>query len=256
MINRTMTPALEQELKRKINELETEDKYVTELFAGMKAGRTSHVTEEGGNPDAKRFGTGVPNYLGSIDTFITNPSNVGIGVIARMIETDPTVLSAVSFKSLMMLAKMGEFQHDDVTITEFVRDFLAKMYGPTFKEALEAMSSKFGYGFSVTEIIWGINKQKRKVPIKLSTYHPTTICFEVDQYGELTEWGIVQFVIQSGQTANPNNFLPSFQGGWRVKNPFETPEDRLLPTGCRSLTTTAWQEFRRQNVSTTFTTTC
>jgi hypothetical protein len=225
MSRRTLSPQLADEINKKILELEAEDKYVKSFLGEMEAGGSSSVLDDKGI----RKGTMIPVYFGSANTFIANPSNVGIGILARMIETDATVLSAVQFKSLMMLSKIGEYQNDDKDIEEFVRGFISRMEGPTFKESLEAQSSNYGYGFSVSEIVWGLNKQNQKVPVKIPTYHPSTIAFEVDPYGEITPDGIVQFVVQNAQISNPNQFFPSFQYGFNVKNPFSTPEDRLLP---------------------------
>ena len=219
-----MTPALEAELNRKIQELDEEHKYTALLFQDVApASSTSAIGED------DQLGVTIPRYIGATESFITNPSNVGIGIIARMIETDPTILSAIQFKTLMMLSKIGEYQHEDQKIAEFVQDFISKMYGPTFKESLESQASKFGYGFSVSEIIWGLNKQNQKVPVKVKTYHPSTICFEVDAFGEITDQGIIQFVIQNMQASNPNNYVPLYQYGFEVKNPFTTPYDFLLP---------------------------
>ena len=224
MAQRGITPALEQELNRKIQELDREHEYTKLLFNEIApSARSSSVSE------SDQVGVTIPRLMGSTESFITNPSNVGLGIISRMIETDPTILSAVQFKTLMMLSKIGEFHHDDQDVTDFVRGFISKMYGPTFKESLESQASKFGFGFSISEIIWGLNKTNQKVPVKVKTYHPTTICFEVDGFGEITDQGIVQFVVQNMQYSNPNTYYPTSQYGFDVRNPFTTPNDRLLP---------------------------
>jgi hypothetical protein len=221
-----LTPQLKQEIEKKIAELELEDKYFKDMIFDISPGSSSSSIDEGAGG---QVGTSIPRYFGAMDTFIANPSNVSLGILARMMETDDTVMSSVQFKSMMMLSKIGEYQHKDIKIAEFVRTFLARMEGPTFMESLEAQSSHGGYGFSVSEIMWKLNKQMQKVPQKVKTYHPTTIAFEVDPYGEVTEQGVIQFTTQTGQLANPNNFFPYFQNGFSVRNPFSTPEDRLLP---------------------------
>ena len=224
MTQRGITPALEAELNRKIQELDREHEYTKLLFnEAAPSSSSSYVSE------TDQQGVTIPRLMGSTESFISNPSNVGLGIISRMIETDPTILSAVQFKTLMMLSKVGEFQHDDEKISDFVRSFISKMYGPTFKESHESQASKFGYGFSISEIIWGLNKANQKVPVKVKTYHPSTICFEVDEFGEITDQGIIQFVVQNMQYSNPNTYYPTSQYGFDVKNPFTTPYDRLLP---------------------------
>ena len=225
-MTRKISPALEHALLSKIESLKQEDAYMKNIFGSHTPGGASSIDDTSVNG---QVGTTVPKYFGAVDTFIANPSNVAIGILSRMIETDPTVMSSVQFKSLMMLSKIGEYQHEDPEIQDFVRDFLAKMDGPTFKQSLEGQSSNTGYGFSVSEKIYGINKKNQKVPVKIKTYHPSTLVFEVDPYGEITPEGIVQFTIQYGQLSNPNVYFPVFQYGFNVKNPFETPNDRVLP---------------------------
>lgn len=221
-----LTPQLKREIENKLSELEAEDKFFKDMIFDLSPTSSSSSVQ-----DSKpgQLGTSIPRQFGSLDTFIANPSNVSLGIIARMIETDDTVKSSVEFKSMMMLSKIGEYQNRDKKIEEFVRTFISKMDGPTFMESLEAQSSSGAYGFSVSEIIWGLNKTSQKVPVKVKTYHPTTIAFEVDPYGDITPNGVIQFVIQNSQLSNPNTFFPYFQNGFNTKNPFTTPEDRLLP---------------------------
>lgn len=227
MKSRQMSPSLAAELESRIASLEQEDRYVKDIFKSINYGGVSSVAD---NKTSDQKGTLVPVYFGAIDTFVANPSNVGIGILARMIETDPTVLSAVQFKSLMMLSKVGEYQNaKNPEIQDFVRRFLKRMDAPNWKKSLEAQSSAGGYGFSTSEIMWGLNNKNQKVPWKIKTYHPSTICFELDPYGDVTPEGVIQFVVQHAQISNPNNYFPFFQSGFLVRNPFETPTDRLLP---------------------------
>jgi hypothetical protein len=217
---------LEAALIEKIELLSQEDEYMKSLRQSQAPFGSSSI--EDASPNGQ-LGTTVPKFFGAMDTFIANPSNVGIGILARMIETDPTVMSSVQFKSLMMLSKIGEYQHENDEIEDMIRDMISTMDTPTFKQAMEGMSSAHAYGFSVSEKIYGLNKKNQKVVKKIKTYHPSTLVFEVDPYGDITEDGIVQFTIQYGQLSNPNVYFPSFQNGFNVKNPFTTPNDRILP---------------------------
>jgi hypothetical protein len=218
-----LTPQLKNEIELKLKELESEDKYFKDMIFDLSPGSSSSSVNEG------QIGTVIPRHFGAMDTFISNPSNVSLGILARMIETDDTVKSSVEFKSMMMLSKIGEYQNPKKEIEEFVRGFITNMQSPTFVESLEAQSSSGAYGFSVSEKIYGLNKKMQKVPVKVKTYHPTTIAFEVDPYGDVTPNGVIQFIIQNAQLSNPNTFFPQFQNGFVNKNPFTTPEDRLLP---------------------------
>ena len=221
-----LTPQLKNEIELKLAELESEDKYFKDMIFDISTGSSSSSVNDA---NINQIGTSVPRYFGAMDTFISNPSNVSLGILARMIETDDTVKSSVEFKSMMMLSKIGEYQNADKKLEQFVRNFLMRMEGPTFMESLEAQSSSGAYGFSVSEKIYGLNKEMQKVPMKVKTYHPTTIAFEVDPYGDVTPNGIIQFIIQNSQLSNPNTFFPQFQNGFVNKNPFTTPEDRLMP---------------------------
>jgi hypothetical protein len=221
-----MTPQLQQALTEKIKSLEIENKFFADFFDSIGSEDSAGSLIE--SPDGQT-GVSIPRWYGLLNTFVTNPSNVSIGIIDRMIKTDDTVLCAVHFKATMMLSKIGEYQHDDNKIEDFVRDFLGKIKRPNWKQSLQGQASKVGYGFSTSEFMMGLNKKNQKVPMKVKSYHPSTMCFEVDPWGEVTEWGIVQFIIQSAQISNPNNYFPYFQYGFKVENPFETPNDRLLP---------------------------
>lgn len=176
-------------------------------------------------------GTEIPSLYGFNSTFLVNPSNIGTGILARMIELDDTIASAHMFSNLMVLAKIGEYHHEKrQDIADFVNESLNNLIRPTWQEAKESMLSARGFGFSVTEKVYGLNNLYQKVPVRLPTYHPSTIAFEVDQTGQITDDGVLQFVLQYNQMSNPNNIWAKINYGWKVKNPFETPSDRLHPT--------------------------
>lgn len=195
-----------------------------ELQAEEQQIRKSVVGDTGGQE-----GTAVPRVFYATDNFIINPSNVGVGMLARMIETDDTVLSALHFRTLMILSKIGEYHHENAEIMDFVNEFLGAMKGPTWRESMEAQLSHTGFGFSVSEIVYGLDEKLRKVPKRIATYHPSTLAFEVDAYGQISEMGILQYVLQYTQFSNPNNYWSKIPYGYHVQNPFTTPVDRLLP---------------------------
>lgn len=179
---------------------------------------------------AGQVGTEIPMLYGFRNNFLINPSNIGTGILARMIELDDTIASAHSFSNLMVLAKIGEYHNENAEIADFVNESLSKLIRPTWQESKEAQLSSRGFGFSVTEKVYALNKLYQKVPARLPTYHPSTIAFEVDDSGQITPDGVLQFVLQNNQLNNPNNIWAKINYGWKVKNPFETPTDRLFPT--------------------------
>lgn len=177
-----------------------------------------------------QVGTDIPRTFTTLkNNFVIDPSNVGTGIIDRMIKTDDTINSAVQFKIMMILSKIGEYEHEDKNIQEFVQGFLDDLKAPTWRSSMESMLSYFGYKFSVTEMVFGIDDELRKKPVKLSTYHPSTIAFEADRVGEITPDGILQYTQQRGLSLNVNNRFQSITHGFRVRNPFTTPTDRLFP---------------------------
>ncbi len=176
-----------------------------------------------------QVGTSIPRFFGGANSFIVNPSNVGTGMLSRMIDTDDTVSNALMFKNLMVLSKIGEYDHEDKEIADFGNDILSRLRYPTIAESYEAMLSATGYGFSVTEIVSGLNDSLQRVPMRLATYHPSTMAFEVDQFGQITPEGVLQFVLQHSQHSNPNSSWVKLHYGYKVKNPFETPTDREHP---------------------------
>jgi hypothetical protein len=176
-----------------------------------------------------QVGTEVPQLYGFNNTFLVNPSNIGVGILARMIELDDTIASAHMFSNLMVLAKIGDYHHENAEISDFVNEALSKLVRPTWQESKESQLSARGFGFSVTEKVYGLNKQYQKIPMRLPTYHPATLAFEVDPSGQITPDGVLQFVLQNNQFSNPNNVWAKITYGWKVKNPFETPSDRQFP---------------------------
>ncbi len=194
------------------NELEREEQSVKRSIAGQ-------------------LGTEIPMLYGFNSNFLINPSNIGTGILARMIELDDTIASAHMFSNLMVLAKVGDYHHDkSPEISDFVNESLSKLIRPTWQESKESQLSSRGFGFSVTEKVYGLNKLYQKVPARLPTYHPSTIAFEVDDTGQITQDGVLQFMLQNNQFNNPNNIWAKVGYGWKTKNPFETPSDRMLPT--------------------------
>lgn len=175
-----------------------------------------------------QVGATVPEFFGALKTAVVNPSAIGVGILDRMIETDDTISSALEFKILMILARIGEYHHEDPKIRKFVQHFIKEMKAPTWEQALEGVLSACGFGFSVTEILWAIDRDMHIYPRALKTYHPSTICFEMDREG-VTEDGVLQFTSQFSQTANPNRIYPAVRHGWKVQTTFETPPDRLTP---------------------------
>jgi len=98
----------------------------------------------------EQFGTSIPRAFNvSSQNFIIDPSNVGTGILDRMIKTDDTISAAVQLKILMIVSKIGEFQHEDKKIKEFIQKSLDNMRRPNWGAAMEGMLLKYLYVNSV-----------------------------------------------------------------------------------------------------------
>lgn len=202
-----------------------------------------------GEAEGEQIGTSIPRHFFAGDTFTINPSSISPGMLVRMIETDETILAAVEFKILMLVSKIGDYYHENAEIKDHVNDFLKKLRRPSWIEALEAMASSYGVGFSVTEIVYGIDKQMRKVPARLATYHPSTIAFETDTSGQITQEGILQFIEQSlAENGNPNERAATVRRRSVITNPFSTPIDRALPIRLPFFNNWGMVRIRREKV--------
>ncbi len=141
--------------------------------------------------DDKQRGTPIPALYNMWFRFIQNPSTVSIESYKRMVDTDETIGSGVEFLISCLAARMGAYQHDDPEITRFVTRALAEMKGG-FTATVKEMLSASWAGFSVSEIVWA-NKSIGFVPEKVVPLPPSSILFEVNRVGDLTEDGILQY---------------------------------------------------------------
>ncbi len=141
--------------------------------------------------DDKQRGTPIPALYNMWYRFIQNPSTVSVESYKRMVDTDETIGSGVEFLISCLAARMGAYQHDDPEITRFVTRALAEMKDG-FTAVLKEMLSASWVGFSVSEIVWA-NKSIGFVPEKVVPLPPSSILFEVDRVGDLTDDGVLQY---------------------------------------------------------------
>ncbi len=163
-------------------------------------------------------GTPIPALYNMWFRFVQNPSTVSIESYKRMIDTDETLGSGVEFLISCLVARMGAYQHDDPEVTKFVSRALSDLKGG-FVAALKEMLSACWAGFSVSEIVWA-NKSIGFVPEKVAPLPPSSVLFEVDRVGEITDDGILQYQRNYSPTglgggmgfysgANSNGFVPN-----------------------------------------------
>lgn len=115
-------------------------------------------------------------------------------VAHRMLHDDATIAAAWGIIRLTLGKVLGEYQHDDPTIQEFVRQALTGAEG--YERALQALATAPLYGYSCVETIWRPAEAgeygastPRWVYRKFKPVHPLTIRdgFRTDERGDLTE---------------------------------------------------------------------
>ncbi len=138
---------------------------------------------------AKQVGSSVLTAtVSNINGFLANPDAIRLSEYERAMSTDATIASALDFVRLSVLASMGEYQHENPRIQEFVRENLAAMEG-NFRSAVgELVLSGLWAGFGLSEIIWTVENGSLYIE-RLANYHPATIHIAVDSHGYLAENG-------------------------------------------------------------------
>ncbi len=136
-------------------------------------------------------GTAIPALFNQFYKFIQNPSSVSVETYKRMVDTDDTVGSGVDFLTSCLAGRMGAYQHKSTEVTEFIQACLEKIDGG-FVGALKEMLSATWVGYGVQEKEWH-NTDEGFIVKKLLTLPPSTLLFETDYHGELTEDGVLQY---------------------------------------------------------------
>ncbi len=136
-------------------------------------------------------GTPIPALFNQFYKFIQNPSTVSIETFKRMVDTDDTVGSGVDFLTTCLAARLGRYQHKSREVTEWVNARLEDIDGGWFNVVKEILSATWA-GFYVGEKVWA-NTEHGFVLKKVVPLPPSTLLFETNWSGELTEDGILQY---------------------------------------------------------------
>lgn len=142
--------------------------------------------------------TQIPALFSQFYKFIQNPSSVSVETYKRMIDTDDTIGSGVDFLTTCLAARLGRYQHKSKEVTSWVNDRLTEIEGGGFNVIKELLSATWA-GFAVAEKVWA-NTENGFVPKKILSLPPSTILFESNRTGELTDDGILQYQ----RNYNPN----------------------------------------------------
>ncbi len=141
-------------------------------------------------PQVGQIGSQLDTSLFLFDDCIANMDTVPVEEYERMIDTDETVEIAILFLTMSILLKIGEYQHDDPDITQFVKENFEVMEGNLYTACEEILTALWA-GYSGTEIVWRPEGSRLYLQ-RLVTYHPKTVLIRVDrgtgQYLGLKQW--------------------------------------------------------------------
>lgn len=147
-------------------------------------------------------GTPIPALFNQFYKFIQNPSTVSVETFKRMVDTDDTIGSGVDFLTTALASRLGQYQHPSQEVTNWVNARLDEIDGGWFAAIKELLSATW-VGFSVAEKVWA-NTPNGFALKKIVTLPPTTMLFETDRLGEITDDGILQY---------QRNYNPGLSGG-------------------------------------------
>lgn len=136
-------------------------------------------------------GTNIPALFNTFYKFIHNPSSVSVETYKRMVDTDDTIGSGVDFLTTCLAARLGKYQHPNQDITNWVQKRLSEIKGGWTNTVKQFLSATWA-GFAVAEKVWS-NTENGFVPERIVVLPPSTILFEADRTGEITNDGILQY---------------------------------------------------------------
>ena len=210
-----------------------------------------HVEVESFEDLKQQRGTPIPALFNQFYKFIQNPSSVSVETFKRMVDTDDTIGSGIDFLTTCLAARVGKYQHPNTEISEFVNNALDKIDNGWTNAIKETLSASWA-GFVVSEKVW-TNDSMGFILKKLVALPPSTILFETDRVGELTEDGILQYqrnynpaLMGTGPSylfgflGGAVSFLPS--GGHTRNDPFAKLGD--LPFPLRTANTFSYLSIR------------
>lgn len=150
-----------------------------------------HAEVESFNDLTVQRGTPIPTLFNNFYKYIQNPSSVSVDTFKRMVDTDETIGAGCDFLTTCLAARLGKYVHKSKEITAYVNDRLEEIEGGWTNKVKEILSAAWA-GFFVGEKVWA-NTENGFVIERIPPLPPTTILFEVDRAGRLTEDGILQY---------------------------------------------------------------
>lgn len=136
-------------------------------------------------------GTSIPALFNQFYKFIQNPSTVSVETFKRMIDTDETIGSGMDFLITCLVARLGRYNHKSKEVTTWMNKRLQEMEGGWTNVVKEILSAAWA-GFYVGEKVW-YNTDAGFTIRKIIPLPPSTVLFETDWAGEITQDGILQY---------------------------------------------------------------
>jgi hypothetical protein len=150
------------------------------------------------------------------DNAISNPETVPLTEFEKMIDTDETVGTGLDFLNMVSVFRLGEYEHENTKITEFVRGNFEDMQG-NLPLACQDILSALWAGYSGTEVVYK-PAGKNVMLDMLATYHPLTVLMAVDKQTGTLE-GIKQYRWYAGSPVDiPKEKCIVFSYGKRFGN--------------------------------------
>lgn len=137
-------------------------------------------------------GTPIPALFNQFYKFVQNPSSVSVETFKKMVDTDDTVGAGVDFLITCLCARMGQYQHKNPEVTKLVNEILDDVEGGKYNMLKDMFNASWA-GFYVGEMVWKLRHDQKIGLKKIASLPPSTILFETDRVGEITDDGILQY---------------------------------------------------------------
>lgn len=150
-----------------------------------------HAEIESFNDLTEQRGTPIPTLFSTFYKFIQNPSSISVETYKRMVDTDDTIGAGTDFLTTCLAARLGSYRHPSKEITKWMNDRLDEIEGGKVNKTKEMLSASWA-GFFLGEKVWA-NTDHGFVISRIPPLPPTTVMFEVDRAGRITDDGILQY---------------------------------------------------------------
>ena len=166
----------------------------------------------------EQIGSQLATSFKLFDNAIINPDAVRLSEYEKMLDTDETVAQGFDFLVLGVLIKLGEYEHKDQVIKDFINSQFEQMNCSLYQVCQEILSAIWA-GFSVTEINYKLSDGKVGLD-NLATYHPTTLYFNVDDKGRLMDPAVKQMMLTGNTVDIPKKKCIIYTHDKRFGNPY------------------------------------